>query len=184
MKQEENFAQLLRKALFQLTEYQKEEDEGVCVAQEPPIEYNKGRKHSSRRKSSSKKDDAGKKLSLQVDEINRLQEHINRLRSENEVILNCLNQIIAEREELLQTLEKLKRQKLFSLPELCDYCKNSVTWSDAKDIVTMLKELCRDGNEENMKLIRSVEEEFKKRVYGKTYNNNFTGVIDNLTINE
>ena len=58
-------------------------------------------------------------------------------------------------------------ERVIALVEMVDYCKNCVSWEDAKSIVAMLYKLLRkDATEEDYALLDSVEEEFRQRFQG------------------
>lgn len=61
--------------------------------------------------------------------------------------------------------------RIFTLNMIADYCKDCVEWSEAKPIVEMLNSLMLGScTPEEAKIIKSIKTEFKKRVYGNTYN--------------
>lgn len=61
--------------------------------------------------------------------------------------------------------------RLFTLDMIADYCKDCVEWSEAKPIVEMLKSLMLGScTPEEANIIKDIKLEFKKRVYGNTYN--------------
>ena len=55
--------------------------------------------------------------------------------------------------------------------QMVDYCKSCVHWDDAKPIVAMLYKLLQDGGtREERALVDSVQEDFRRRRHGTTFN--------------
>ena len=103
---------------------------------------------------------------------------IEQLKEEKAILQKRIVELETENEQLnalLETKKKTGTARKFTLVEIVDYCKGCVEWNDAKSIVAMLNKLLRNiGKEEDSKLVDSVEEEFKQRVYGNhTVNNEF-----------
>lgn len=54
--------------------------------------------------------------------------------------------------------------------DIASYCKECVGWDDARPIVTMLNKLLRSEDTAELKVVDSIEEEFKARSGGNTFN--------------
>lgn len=64
-----------------------------------------------------------------------------------------------------------KKERQFTLVQIVDYCKNCVSWEDAKTVVAMLNKLLRvGGTKEEADLVDSIEKEFRQRIYGNVTN--------------
>ncbi len=94
--------------------------------------------------------------------------------SEMSALQKRISELESENESLKALLEKKKingKARRFTLVEIVDYCKGRVEWDDAKDIVAMLNRLLRKkGTQEDSDLVDSIEEEFRQRRYGNTFN--------------
>lgn len=107
-------------------------------------------------------------------EEQRLQERIDQIEKEKMVLQGRVEELEAENQRLSTLLDKKKKRgeaRRFTLVEIVNYCKGRVEWDDAKDIVAMLNRLLRKiGTQEDSDLVDSIEEEFKQRKYGNTFN--------------
>ena len=89
-------------------------------------------------------------------------------REEIRRVLSCL--VWIELREREYGIRYDKEKDWLDIGDMVAYCKQCVTWEDAKPIVTMLKKLHgRTGTDEYAELVDSIETEFKNRKYGNTY---------------
>lgn len=108
-------------------------------------------------------------------EEQRLQEKIDQIEKEKMVLQGRLEELEAENLRLSALLDNKKKRgeaRKFTLVEIVNYCKSRVEWEDAKDIVAMLNRLLfKIGTQEDSDLVDSIEEEFRQRKYGNTFEN-------------
>ena len=89
-------------------------------------------------------------------------------REEIRRVLSCL--VWIELREREYGIRYDKEKDWLDIGDMVAYCKQCVTWEDAKPIVTMLKKLHGGtGTDEYAELVDSIETEFKNRKYGNTY---------------
>jgi len=84
-----------------------------------------------------------------------------------------IDSLKAEATRLIETLEcgqPMEKQIMFTLKEIVTYCKECVSWEDAKAIVMMLYKLLRNiATAADNEMVDSIETEFKNRKEGNTY---------------
>lgn len=108
-----------------------------------------------------------------------LYEHIEKIENEKRTLQGRIAELEAENEQLHTLLSNEKnntgRDRRFTLPQIVNYCKGCVQWTDVHSIVAMLNKLLRrKATAEDEELIDSIEEEFLRRHHGTAYiQNNF-----------
>lgn len=101
-------------------------------------------------------------------------EKIKNLNNENSKLRQRIQELETENEQFkAQTAniedEKTGENRVFTLKQIVDYSKNKCRWEDVKDIVPMLyKLLAKGGQDEDYKLVESIEEYFKMQMTGNT----------------
>ena len=111
---------------------------------------------------------------------------IEKLQKDKERLENKVKSLETEVEILKSQLVKNKRKKVgaervFTLGLIVDYCKKKCSWEEVKDTVAMLNKLIRnDATQEDFDLIDSIEEEYKQRAYGCTYNGPVGQVVQHV----
>jgi len=103
-----------------------------------------------------------------------LYEHIEELENEKRNLQGRIAELEAENEQLHTLLSNEKnntgRDRRFTLPQIVNYCKGCVQWTDVHSIVAMLNKLLRrTATTEDEELIDSIEEEFLHRHHGNAY---------------
>lgn len=104
------------------------------------------------------------------------------LESEKTALQNKVNEQDAENKRIKTLLDKKKQDgaaRKFTLVEMVDYCKKSLTSEEAKEILIMLNKLLRNvGTNEDYDLLDKTENELKNKKYGDTVSGNKTSVGD------
>lgn len=113
---------------------------------------------------------------------NNDEDELEQLREEKRTLQGRIEELDKEIERLNTLLAKQENNKgknrKFTLVQIADYSKNCVEWNDVKYIVAMLNKLIRDdANKEENEIVDSIEEEFKKRIGGSTFNEKVGQVI-------
>lgn len=117
----------------------------------------------------------GSELEIRIKELDS---KVFILERENTALHNKVNEQAAENKRMKALLDKKKQDgaaRKFTLVEMVDYCKNSLTSEEAKEILIMLNKLLRTvGTSEDYNLLDKAEAELKKKKYGDTYVKNQT----------
>lgn len=105
-----------------------------------------------------------------TEEEQRLQEQVCLMEKEKVAMQKRINELEAENKRINTLLEKKKKpmvgeDRLFTLPQIVDYCKARVNWDEADPIVKMLNNFLRSGStKEDCELVDGIEEHFKQRM--------------------
>lgn len=105
-----------------------------------------------------------------TEEEQRLQEQVCLMEKEKVAMQKRIDELEGENKRLHTLLESKKKpmvgeDRLFTLPQIVDYCKARVNWDEADPIVKMLNNFLRSGStKEDCKLVDGIEEHFKQRM--------------------
>lgn len=95
------------------------------------------------------------------------------LEREKAALQNKVVEQEAEKEKIKALLEEKKQDgtaRKFTLVEMVNYCKSSLTSDEAKEIIIMLNKLLRGiGSKEDYDLLDNTEKELKNKKYGNIY---------------
>lgn len=104
---------------------------------------------------------------------------IMQLKRENSLFQKIIRDLQADNERMKSLLDENKQDgsaRKITFIEMINYCKDSVKWDDAKEIVNMLNILLRGiGTTEDYKLLDSVRDYFKNKKHGDTFINSQIG---------
>ena len=132
------------------------------------------------------KENQSSESSEQENRLKELDSKVLVLERVKTALQNKVNEQEAENGKLKALLEEKKQDgaaRKFTLVEMVNYCKSSLTSDEAKEIIIMLNKLLRNvGTSEDYDLLDRTEKELKNKKYGDTVSGNKNSLGDYSTV--